>query len=163
MDFNARALLKSVGIVDLDRPSSNDVHRAIEAALRGTISPEVVGTFVREAAVAPGICLEALKMSAAGGVHISAKAIDVIHRAMPILEAALEAAESSAEREKVREQVIDLVREARTESDRNRSFLLKVAGIAGGVALTALGIAVVVATKGRNRAVLEAGAKRIRI
>jgi hypothetical protein len=161
-DEKTRRKLERIGVRDLEGPGDEDVRRVIAATLTGTLAPEVASSFLRQAAVAPKICLEALRTAMSEGSKVSAKTVDAISRSIPLLESALASASSAQEREQIREQVILLVREARGEARETREFLLKMGGAAAGVAILSIGAIVFVASQGRNRELLQAGGKLLR-
>ncbi len=126
-------------------------------ALQGAIDPAVATAFVDHLGIGPRACIQALRSATQDGVAVSEKTFSIIEKALPILQAALDAATTVEERAQVREQVLLLVEQARAESSDNRRFLLKMGGVAAGVAVVALGAALFVVTRGRAGTLAQVG------
>lgn len=133
------------------------VREVFKHVLQGAIDPAVAAAFVDQLGIGPRACIQALRSATEDGVAVSEKTSSIIEKALPILQAALDAAATAEERAQVREQVLLLVEQARAESSDNRRFLMKMGGVAAGVAVVALGAALFVVTRGRAGALAQAG------
>lgn len=161
-DPDVRARFEAAGVSNVSSPTPADVRRWFVESLRGSLDADLVATFIRQAAIAPNLCLASLRDAASSSADVSAKTIDIIQRSLPLLEAALAAADTPLEREKVIERVLSVVREARAEAKEHRALLTRVVVSAASVAVVAVGALAVVMSQGRSKGVLHAGEKLLR-
>lgn len=149
--------LAKQGLATPTKAEPTHVREVFKQALQGAIDPAVAAAFVDHLGLGPRACIQALRSATEDGVAVSEKTTSIIEKALPILQAALDAATTAEERAQVREQVLLLVEQARAESSDNRRFLMKMGGVAAGVAVVAMGAALFVVTRGRAGALAQVG------
>lgn len=114
----------SAGLDALAEDREHLLGKAMGAALGGSVEPSLVAEFVREAGLAPRLCLQALRDAVRSEANVSAGVVDAVRAAIPLFETSLDAATCPEERAEVREQILTLIRQARDEATEHRRFMI---------------------------------------
>lgn len=153
------AAVKRLGVPDPKNPSAKDFKLLLDAYLKDkSLDADVFNTYVKSLSVPLKAMFDGFAQFSADSKEVSKRSMDMIERAMDVLQAELKREGiSDDERRHALDQVLRLVAEARDESARERSFRGRLAIGAVGTVVIVGGVAVFLATGGRNPAVLMKG------
>lgn len=155
----ASAAVKKLGVRDPKNPSAKDFKLILDAYLKDkSLNTEVFTTYV-ESLSAPLVAMfGGFAQFSTDSKDVSKRTIDVIERAMDVLQGELNRENISAEeRQAVLDQVLRLVAEVRNESDNERTFRSSLARGVIGTVVIIIGVAVLVVTAGKYPGLMEKG------
>jgi hypothetical protein len=154
--------LKTLGVKDPNNPSADDMKIILDSYLKSKeLSVDAFTTYVNSISPTLKILFEGLQQFAAAQSSITSQTLIIINNAITILSAELNKNLSSEEKKEVWNKIVDLVQEARKESESHNNLMKTFGYIGGGVALVGLGVVVAIVTKGKNTDVVEKGGKMI--
>jgi hypothetical protein len=158
---NSNAILdkiRSLGVLDPPKPNSQDIKIILDAYLKNKeLDVFIFKSYLDIVNPTLKILFEGLTSFSQDQKVLSSKALDIIHKAIDILGSQLEKDLPSEERSQIRNQIVDLVSEARKETESSRKFMMNLAAIGGGFAIIAFGILVIIITKGKNTEAIKKG------
>lgn len=159
--MSARAVVARLGVGDPKNPSANDFKVIFDAYLKDkSLDTDAFNTYVKSLSAPLKAMCEGFAQFSSDSKEVSKRTIDVIERAMDILQGELKRENiSDDQRREALDQVLRLVAEARDESEKERTFRGRlVYGIVGGLIIVS-GVAVLVITGGKYPGVMEKGLK----
>lgn len=157
-----RAKVARLGVIDPENPTPTEVKLILDAYLKEkSLDTDAFNTYVKSQSVSLKAMFEGFAQFSKDQGDVSKKTIDVIQRAMDILEGELKRENISDEgRLNLSDRIWRLVEDARDESDKERAFRSQLGRWAVGIfgiIVTIVGFVWVVVTLGRHPAVLEKG------
>jgi len=157
--MSARAVVARLGVGDPKNPSSRDFKVILDAYLKDkSLDTDAFNTYVKSLSAPLKAMCEGFAQFSADSKEVSKRTIDVIERAMDILQGELRRENiSDDERREALDHVLRMVAEARDESEKERTFRSRLAyGVLAGVVIVS-GVAVFVITVGKYPGLMEKG------
>jgi hypothetical protein len=157
------AIMPRLGVRDPKNPSAKDFKVVLDAYLKDkSLDTEAFNTYVKSLPAPLKVMCEGFAQFSADSREVSKRVLDVIERAMDVLQEDLRRENISAdERREGLEHVLRLVAEARDESEKERTFRARLAYVTGGTVLVGAGVAVFVWSRGKNTEIMTRGVEVI--
>jgi hypothetical protein len=155
--------LRELGITNPARLQPAHVKTVLDAYLnKHTLNADAFKAALCRVDPATSVIFEGLKAFAVAQGKVSADTMNLMEQGIGVLKAELSREGlSGEERSRLHRQVIELIAEARKESQESRDWFLKLTVIGGGVVVCGLGVAVLAISGGRSKELLVAGGKMV--
>lgn len=154
--------IRSLGVSDPLRPSAREIKLVLDAFIKKReIDKETFSAYLGHLDHTLTVLFDGLKQFSRDSASVSQSVLEVIKQAMEILGKELERSPEKEERAEIRQHIANLIVEARQEADAHRRFGEKALAVAAGVTVIAVGVVIIVVSRGRNKEVLAQGLKTL--
>lgn len=157
-----REVLENAGITNLNNPDKKDLYTVLQLYVADRkLTTEQFTHYMDFAKISVEATFNALQEFSSDTTDLTSETLQIIRKAIGILEKELERDLVPEERKEIREQILGLISEARKEADKERIQKRWYVGVAAGVGVVVIGGAVMIASKGKNSKMLVKGTEMI--
>ena len=155
--------IRNLGVSDPKNPSAKEMKVILDAFLKNkSLGVKAFGIYSDLIDMSLKNLFDGLKAFSTDDRSVTESTMKLIDRAIAVLEKELDRDISESARTKIHDRIFALIAEARDESQQSRNFRQLAMGIVAGLVFLGIGGVVLIATKGKNKEVLEKGMNLVR-